>query len=39
MDLAAVSTCLADAMQGLEKQKCYGVAATTTARGWEEGSG
>lgn len=39
MDLAAVSTCLPDALQGLERKKCYRVAATDTACGWEEGSG
>lgn len=37
MDLAAVSTCLPDALQGLESKKCYGVAATATARGREGG--
>lgn len=40
MDLAAVSTCLPDALQGLENKKCYRVAAPATALGGrEEGSG
>lgn len=38
MDLAAVSTCFPDALQGLES-KCYRVAAPATTCRREEGSG
>jgi len=42
MDLAAVSTCLPDALRGLENKESYrvvGVVAAATAWGREEGSG